>query len=120
MQCKDINNITNTLYLIGLYTKPLTGLFKCTLLDNDKKNKRLIIKIDEVLYSEIQFTNNLLIGFFEIDFLDPRYIIVNDIGTNYITDFYINLHKQNILSTELKLKAFTNNLIAIEKKLKNE
>lgn len=116
MQCKKVEELNDTFYLIGLYTKPISGLFKCSTRDRDSKYQKIIIKVEKVLYSEQQFTNNLLAGYFEIDLIDPKWILYNSENESDAITFFINLHKQHIMTNELKLKAFNNNLNAIMKR----
>lgn len=113
MQCNKVEDLNDEFYLIGLYTKPFSGLFKCSTRDRDVKYQKLIIKIEKVIYSETQFTNNLLAGYFEIDLLDPKWILLNCDSSKYAIEYFINLHKQHIVTMEFKLKAFNNNLTAI-------
>lgn len=120
MQCNRVEDVNNEFYLIGLYTKPISGLFKCSIGDCDVKYQKLMIKILNVLYSEVQFTNNLLAGHFEIDIIDPKWILLNADNDDIAINYFIQLHKDYIKSNELKLKAYRNNLIAIESKFKNE
>lgn len=91
---KDIQD--NYIYLMGFNTRPITGLMKCHSLYNDINNGYTSLKVDEVLFSEIQFTSNWLAGFHIIDMKDKRYILFNASNDIEAFEFYIESYQEHI------------------------